>query len=305
MKTFEQQQRQQQLGQPAVGREQRQGATREPRVEIPGQPQSHQHVELRERPQRAERVGFLEREPQLGTEAASRDRVHRRGPDRLLGQLAGIRLDLESQPGAVAAQAEQAGGVVDERAVVEDPEPPPVEVGERVVGGHELARAASRQVDGDRVDGEVPAGQVLILGAGSDLREGPGDRVALCPAPGDVHPARRPHHGRGFEAVVEGQDRGAFAAQLEQRQQVPRETPGVGGHDHVQLLRGTAEEEVADRPSDQGDVLVALGERHHLLPPGSFVEPFEDDLRVGHTGMRTGTPASARVAFASATVKRR
>ena len=85
----------------------------------------------------------------------------------------------------------------------------------------------------------------------------------------------------------------------------PAKRAGVARDDHVELPGGTAEEQVADRPADQGHVLVALGEGRQLLAAGPFVEPFEDDRRVAHTGMRTGTPASARVAFASATVKRR
>ena len=85
----------------------------------------------------------------------------------------------------------------------------------------------------------------------------------------------------------------------------PAKRAALGRDDHVELLRRAPQQQVADGPADEGHVPVALGERRQLLAPRLLVEALEHDRAPAHTGTRTGTPASARVAFASATVKRR
>ncbi len=302
---FEQQQRQQQPGQLAVGGKQLDGATGPRLVERSSQSERLEHSDLTERAQGRQPVGFLEREPQLRADPPAGDAVQRVAAERLRGQLGGMGLDLETQPGAVAGQAQQAGGVVDEAALVQNPEQPCLEVGEGVVEGDQLAGPLAGQGDRDRVDGEVPAGEVLLGARRPDLRQSARLGIALGASPRDVDPARRPDHRGGLEAVVDGEDGGALVAQLDHPQQLAGEACGLGGDDHVELLRRALQQQVADGPAYEGHVAVALGELRQLLAPGLLVEALEHDRAPAHTGTRTGTPASARVALASATVKRR
>ena len=237
---------------------------------------------------------------------ARRDGVHRAGRERLLEQLGGMRLDLESQPGAVAGKTQQAGGVVDEVRSWRTRSSASREVVERVVDGAKLARVGSGQVDGDRVDGEVPPGRSSSSVRRLDLREGSGARVALAARlatstlPAATRRARSPKRswrvsdGDALAADASSspqQLRGEAAPRLADR---PRPAP-----------RRAPQEEVADAPRRPGHVPWRRRARPAPRPRVTFVEPLEDDRRVDViTGMRTGDPGAGEVAFASATVKR-
>ncbi len=129
---------------------------------------------------------------------------------------------------------------------------------------------------------------------GPDLGQGAGLRIGLRAPVGDVDPAGRPHHGRGSEAVVEGEHGGALTAELEHPQQLAGETCGLAGDDHVELRGRSSQQQVADGAPDEGHVVMTLGQLPQLAPPRLLGEAPEDHLWCAHTGTRTGTPASAR-----------
>ena len=74
--------------------------------------------------QRGDGVGLGEREAQLVADPRARDGGERARGDRLAGQLARARLDLEAEPGAVAREAPEARRVVEERPVVQHAQQP-------------------------------------------------------------------------------------------------------------------------------------------------------------------------------------
>ncbi len=82
---------------------------------------------------------------------------------------------------------------------------------------------------------------------------------------------------------------------------------GILRHRHVELPRPVAEQQVADGAAYERDVGVPAREREQLRPTGNAFESLQrllagaDRVRRAHVG-RTGIPAAARCAFASAIV---
>ena len=136
---------------------------------------------------------------QLVADARPRDGGQRPVRDGLAGQRAGVRLHLEAQPGAVAGEAPQARGVVDEGPVVQDAQQPRAQV---LLRARRLAQPPVRQVQRDRVHREVAAPR-------GPPRARPGAPRAALRATGSARRASsrrrsavaRPHRG-GPEALV-------------------------------------------------------------------------------------------------------
>ncbi len=87
--------------------------------------------------------------------------------------------DLEAESRRVAGQAQQSRRVVLEAAVVQDRQAPGGEVVERAVHGDQLTGLRAGESEGDRVHGEVAAGQVVVDSRGLDIRQRTGMGVAL------------------------------------------------------------------------------------------------------------------------------
>ena len=87
-----------------------------------------------------------------------------------------LRLDLEAEARGVAGEAQQAGGVVEEAALVQDAQPRLREVLERMLARRSGSPARlPREGQRDRVDGEVPAAQVLLDVPARTSGSAPGD----------------------------------------------------------------------------------------------------------------------------------
>src|SRR5205823_1667451 len=81
----------------------------------------------------------------------------------------GALLGLEPQSRAVAGEAQQARGVIEKAALVQDAQAPGLEVLERVRRRAELGSAGTGEANGDSVDGEVPAPKVIVGAAGAHI----------------------------------------------------------------------------------------------------------------------------------------
>jgi hypothetical protein len=165
-------------------------------------------------------------------------------------QLGGVRLDGEAEAGRQAGGAEDARGVVGEAAVVQHPHDALLEV---LLAARRVVHGAVDQVEGDGVDGEVAAEQVVLQPSGRDGRQRAGLAVPLLARRGDVdlrvaaggdlvreELRERPHPP--FHAL--GQGAGQRRAAALQRQ--------------VDVARLAAEEDVADRAADQEWMAVLL-----------------------------------------------
>ncbi len=96
--------------------------------------------------QRLERLGFGQRQAQLGAEALSGERAQGAAGDRRGQQLSGVRLDLEAQARGVARESQDPRRVVAEACVVQDAQAARGEILER-----SLHRAQpSRLLPGER-----------------------------------------------------------------------------------------------------------------------------------------------------------
>ena len=129
------------------------------------------HAALLEREQGRERVGLAQRESQLGPDARTRDGGEGARAEGLARQRGGALLGLEMKARGISPQAQQPSRVVEEAALVKDAQAPAVEVGEGVLDGSQLALAPAAEREGDRVDGEIAALEVLLDRAASHLRE--------------------------------------------------------------------------------------------------------------------------------------
>ena len=181
----------------AAGDRRRRGAARGRVRRAPrrsrGQAQPGQHAELAERLQRREPVRFLQGQAQLGTHAPAGDGVERPLAERLGRERGCVWLDLEPQPGAVAGEPQQAGGVVDEAARRGAPAARPAR-GPRARDPPPPAHPrGSPKREGDRVDGEVAAVEVLLDGPRANLRERARGGVALGAAARRCRPCPAGH----------------------------------------------------------------------------------------------------------------
>ena len=101
----------------------------------------------------------------------------------------------------------------------------------------------------DRVDGEVPAPQVLPRARRGDVRQRPRVRVGLAARSSEVVGVAVELDGGGPEPVVDPRPAEA-----------PRKRGGVSVDQEVELVRPPAEQEVPDSPADQVDAL-GVGQR--------------------------------------------
>lgn len=105
-----------------------------------------------------------------------------------------------------AAGAPEAGGVVLEGSVVEDGEARGCEVGQALVGVEQLAGARAGEGEGNCVDGEVAASEVVLDGrAEGDLGERAGSGVALVAEGCEVEPVAIEGDGGGAKAGLEAE----------------------------------------------------------------------------------------------------
>ncbi len=149
--------------------------------------------------ERADRIGFAEREPQLVREALDADGLERATADGGLREVPGDRIPVGAEPDLVTRQPPQPGRVVLERRRVQHAQHARLEVVERRrAGGVQLARA---QIDREGVQRRIAAVQVDGERGRLHLRERPRRRVGLGAGAGDIDgDAAREPHGGGAEA---------------------------------------------------------------------------------------------------------
>ncbi len=134
------------------------------------------------------------------------------------------------------------GRVVGERALVQDPQHAGLEV---LPGTRPVGERAVGEADRDRVDGEVPAREVLPQRrAELDVRQRARPGVALAPGAGEIEGDAGRGDRRRPEALVDGQ-RAAAALR-----RTPRDGQRVALDDQVELARDLAAQRVADGAAD-------------------------------------------------------
>ena len=142
----------------AVWRRERHRAPDDLRIDVEARPEQRtaEPVPL-ERQQRL-RLRLAQQQAQLGAEPRTGHGVDGSAGHRGARELVGARLGLEAEPGDVAGQPQQPRRVVTERAVVQHAQPAGFQVLPRAGVGHQLA---VRQMQGDRVDREVAAREIV------------------------------------------------------------------------------------------------------------------------------------------------
>ena len=257
-----------------------------------------QDSQLAQRSQRRDRVRFAERESQLGTDSRARDGVQRPPRERRAGQFGGAGLDLEPKPGAIASDPQQTGGIVAEAPLVQHAQPAGLEIAQCIRHRAHLPPARAAQADGDRVDGEVPALEVLLLGPRAHVGQGSRRRVGLGAAGRDVDPPAVPLHERRAEALVlVGARRHAEAGGeiARERRGGLREGLPLAAHHDVQLARLATQQQIAHRAPDELHVVALPGHLEQRRAAGETVQPLEHDPWRAHRHLpfpKTAMPAA-------------
>ena len=167
----------------------------------------------------------------------------------------------------VADRAEDPGRVVDERAVVEDPDAPGLEVLAAAERVDEPAEVLAFQGDGHRVDREVAAVEVVVDRARLDAREHRGRVVGLAARGDDVDAlVVAVEDDRGPELPM----RADTAVEL-LRQRL-RQCDRIAFDHDVDVEARLAEQDVAHRAADEVDALVAVADGHDRVQHGP--QPF-------------------------------
>ena len=157
----------------------------------------------------------------------------------------------EAETGRVAASPQDARGVVDEAALVQDADETRVEVGAPAVGIDHVAEALRVEGGRHRVDGEVAPREVGVEVGRAHRGQRPGASVPLLSRRGEVDTDRPHRHRRGEKAVVR-LDRPAARGG-----ETARRLPRVAFHHHVEVEPAGAEQEVADDAADEEGALAA------------------------------------------------
>ena len=161
-------------------------------------------------------------------------------------QRLGLLLQAEAEAGGVARGAQSPGGIVGERAWVQDPQQTGFEVSPPAEGVDRFWRALQGQ--GDRVDGEVPPRQIrLDLTRRRHVGQRSRMRVGLGAGGCDVDLVPVELRLRRGEAFV-----------LDRLGPQPRRQPcGIADDDQVDVGAAAAEQQVAHGTADQVDRIVA------------------------------------------------
>ena len=193
------------------------------------------------------RAGAARTQPRAGqrAERAARDRVPR--------EHGRTRLDLEAvEPSGVAREAQQPRRIVDEAPLVQHPQPPGLEIGERGRRGAQLPRPRAAELDRDRVDGEVAP----LRGP---RRAPPARPPATPPVPGSARAANGRSRTCGRRAR-RSQSRTGRARGARRRCATTR---GAGSPSTTRSRSGAAasEQQVANGAADQIHALLHLRRR--------------------------------------------
>ena len=163
----------------------------------------------------------------------------------VLDQLAGGAVGAEVTLGGEAGGAPEAGGVILEGSVVEDSEAGCGDVRKAGVRVEQLAGAGTGEGEGDRVDGEIAASEVLLDGGiEGDVGEGAGGGVALAAERGEVESVALEGDGGGAEAGLEGE------CGVELGGDYGSDGGGFAVDGEVDIFKAASKRGVADRPAD-------------------------------------------------------
>ena len=183
--------------------------------------------------------------------------------DALARQADGLLVHPEAVAILVADRAEDPRRVVDERAVVEDPDAPCLEVLAAAEGVDEPAEVLALQGDGHRVDREVAAVQVLVDRARLDRGKDGGSVVGLAARGHDVDALLfAVDHDRGSELPM----RAGTALELLRQSVGQRDRIALDDDVHVEVR--LAEQDVSHRAADEVDPVVPLAHGHDRVQHG-------------------------------------
>ena len=207
-------------------------------------------AELGQAGDRVADVALFEQRDQLVSEARAGEVADVAGRDALAGEPDGVVVHAEAVAVLVADRAEDPSRVVDERAVVQDPDALRLEVGAAAERVDELADRVAFQRHRHCVDREVAAVEVLVDRPGLDRGEHSGRVVRLAAGRDDVDPS-----------VVAVEDDGGAEravrpdAPVELLGELVRQGDRVALDDDVEVKARLAEQDVANRAADEVDAV--------------------------------------------------
>jgi hypothetical protein len=200
-------------------------------------------------------VALLQQRDQFVPQPCAGEVANVAGSDALTGDPDGIVVHAEAVAVLVADRAEDARGVVDERAVVKDADAPRLEVDAPAERVDELADGGALERDGHRVDREVAAVKIVVDRPGCDGGQNSGRVVRLTARRDDVN-----------ALVVTVEDNGCPEhavrpdAAVELLCKLVRETDRVPFDDNVDVEVRLVEQDVADRAADEVDAVVRVAD---------------------------------------------
>src|SRR3989441_6024779 len=232
-----------------------------------------QEVELGHTPDRSNGGLLRKQAHDLIPQAWAGEPVDEIGRSCFLEQGQRVFLDTEAEPLLKADGSKHTGRVVHEAAGVEDADDLVFEIAQAAIEIHELAEAAHVQADGQRVDGEVPAVEVVLDRTRFD--RGQGGRVNVGFAPGGGHVQ--------LETIREDDEgRGEFLEDLQAGSvtvgQAPRESHRVALHGDVHVQVRLPQQEVTDQAADKISRCI-----HGVSQRAYLSEPVEDFRRQATT----------------------
>ena len=223
-------------------------------------------AELGQAEDRVAHVALGEQEDELVAQPRRREVADEAHLDGAARELRGVLVHAEPVPVLVPDRAKDPRRVVDEREVVQDADHAGVEVGPAAERVDEPPEVVALERDRHRVDREVAPEEVLADRRVLDGRERRRRVVELGPRRHDVDAAAvAVEHDRCAELRVRPH------AAVERFCERLRELDGVALDGDVDVEALLAEKDVADRPADEVDALVALADGRDRLERGREV----------------------------------
>ena len=210
---------------------------------------------------------LLQQQGQLTPESRSRKPAENPLLHRLADQRCRVRLEVEAEPVLQSETAEDAGGIVLEGLVMQDPQQPLLQISRSAERIEEPEAALRIEANRQGVDREVPPRQILFHRTRRDHGQCPRLEVLLLAGGGQIDPhALAVDHCGGQELGMHLQPG------LQSLGQMGRQGGRVAVHQQIQIANLSGQIEVSHGTTDQPNLQPALsrhlGCQSEALPQG-------------------------------------
>lgn len=203
-------------------------------------------TEIAKAPDRSSPVALRENLFDLPPEAIGRNGFEAPALERRPNRTPGLPRNPKTESVRVTDRPKRPGGVVHRGAIVEKTDDSVLQVPPPSGRIEQVTLEIGSQFEGKRIDGEIPAKQVMAYAGRTNDRKGPGALVGFRARRGDVHAFAARQRQRGRTETGMHDDIGAAGSG-----ERPRKGGSISFYGQVDIADGAPQEQVAHRSADE------------------------------------------------------